>query len=114
MSSTDPYADPAGPGGPGGPGGPEPEPQREAAPTRTAVLERELVEERELSEPGDHERFAHYVRKEKILESALSGEPVVALCGKVWVPSRDPQKYPVCPTCKEIWESLSHGGDDEE
>lgn len=73
--------------------------------TSTAVLERELVEE-QLQEPGDHERFSHYVRKEKILESALSGEPVTALCGKVWVPGRDPQKFPVCPVCKEIYDGL--------
>ena len=69
--------------------------------TRTAVLERtDTVPE--VAEPGDHERFSHYVRKEKILESALSGEPDTALCGKVWVPGRDPEKLPVCPTCKEI------------
>jgi hypothetical protein len=79
----------------------------------TGVLERELVERP--VEPGDHERFAHYVRKEKILESALSGEPVVALCGKVWVPGRDPSKFPVCPACKEIYEGLRPGpGDDED
>lgn len=84
---------PDAPGGIGGPG------------TSTAVLEREETGQ-QLSEPGDHERFAHYVRKEKIMESALSGEPVVALCGKVWVPGRDPQKFPVCPTCKEIYEGL--------
>jgi hypothetical protein len=70
----------------------------------TAVLERE--ETRELTEPGDHERFAHYVRKEKILESAVTGAPVIALCGKVWVPGRDPKKFPVCPVCKEIYEGL--------
>jgi hypothetical protein len=76
----------------------------------TGVLERELVEQP--VEPGDHERFAHYVRKEKILESAVTGEPVIALCGKVWVPGRDPSKFPVCPTCKEIYESLDAGDDD--
>jgi hypothetical protein len=81
--------------------------------TRTAVLEREQVQE-QLQEPGDHERFAHYVRKEKILESALSGEPVVALCGKVWVPGRDPNRFPVCPTCKEIYEGLRPPEDGEE
>jgi Protein of unknown function (DUF3039) len=58
---------------------------------------------------GDHERFAHYVQKEKIMESALSGTPVIALCGKVWVPNRDPKKYPVCPECKEIYESMDAG-----
>lgn len=78
-----------------------------AAPSGTDLLERELVEQP--VEPGDHERFAHYVRKEKILESALSGEPVIALCGKVWVPGRDPSKFPVCPTCKEVYESLNPG-----
>ena len=89
---------------------PEPQPLRS---TGTATIEREEVREG-LQEPGDHERFSHYVRKEKILESALSGEPVVALCGKVWVPGRDPQKFPVCPVCKEIHDGLrdpQDGGD---
>jgi hypothetical protein len=62
---------------------------------------------------GDHERFAHYVQKNKIMESAMNGAPVIALCGKVWVPNRDPKKYPVCPECKEIFESMSAGGADE-
>jgi Protein of unknown function (DUF3039) len=92
---------------------PYPEPQTEPLsspePSRTGLLERERVEQP--VEPGDHERFAHYVRKEKVLESALSGDPVVALCGKVWVPGRDPKKFPVCPMCKEIYEGLSPAGD---
>jgi hypothetical protein len=58
---------------------------------------------------GDHEKFAHYVAKDKIVESALSGTPLVALCGKVWVPSRDPSKFPVCPECQEIYNSLPKG-----
>jgi Protein of unknown function (DUF3039) len=60
---------------------------------------------------GDHERFAHYVQKDKIVDSAVTGTPVVALCGKVWVPSRDPKRFPVCPECKEIYESLPEGHD---
>jgi hypothetical protein len=95
---------------------PDPFETQPLAPRRhTSVLEREEVRE-ELAEPGDHERFSHYVRKEKILESALSGEPVVALCGKIWVPGRDPQKFPVCPVCKEIYDGLrapQDGGDGE-
>ncbi|HZE33910.1 MAG TPA: DUF3039 domain-containing protein [Actinoallomurus sp.] len=63
---------------------------------------------------GGHERFAHYVQKDKIMESAVSGTPVIALCGKVWVPNRDPKKYPVCPECKEIYESMSGDGDGDE
>jgi hypothetical protein len=70
----------------------------------TATIEREEL--RQEIEPGDSERFAHYVRKEKIMESALTGEPVIALCGKVWVPGRDPNKFPVCPDCKAIYDGI--------
>ena len=72
------------------------------------VLDRELEKllEEEQIEEGDHERFSHYVKKDKILESALTGKPVKALCGKMWTPGRDPEKFPVCPTCKEIYEKL--------
>ena len=67
-----------------------------------------LIEERTDLRPdeGDHERFAHYADKDKIMEAMVNGTPVRALCGKVWVPSRDPQRFPVCPECKEIYESL--------
>ena len=37
-----------------------------------------------------------------IAEDHGEGTPVVAICGKVWVPSRDPDKYPICKTCAEI------------
>ena len=64
---------------------------------------------------GDHERFAHYVDKNDMMQAAVFGTPIKALCGKVWVPSRDPQKFPVCPECTELYESLPPGdGDDDE
>lgn len=63
-------------------------------------------DEKVVLDEGDHEKFSHYVKKDKIVESAVMGSAVVALCGKVWVPSRDPQKFPVCPRCKEIYEAL--------
>ena len=62
---------------------------------------------------GDHERFSHYVPKNKLTEAMVMGTPVVALCGKVWVPSRNPDKFSVCPEWKEIWHSMSSGGDEE-
>jgi Protein of unknown function (DUF3039) len=81
----------------------------------STVLERELdTTPRTAHSDGDHERFAHYVRKEKILESALSGDTVIALCGKVWVPGRDPNRFPVCPACKEIFGGLPPGGGDDD
>ena len=71
-----------------------------------------LLEERlEFTDEGDHERFAHYVEKNKIVESAVTGSPVKALCGKVWIPNRDPSKFPICPDCDNIHKGLPRGGD---
>ena len=66
----------------------------------TDTTTREITDRR-LSD-GDHERFAHYVRKADIVRSNVEGVPVEALCGKRWIPNRDPDRYPICPTCKEI------------
>lgn len=71
-----------------------------------------MPEERVQEDDGGHDRFAHYIKKNQILESALSGKAVEALCGKKWVPSRDPEKYPICPTCKEIYAGLRPGPED--
>jgi hypothetical protein len=74
----------------------------------TSTLDRELEQllNQEQLDEGDHERFSHYVPKDKVVESAVTGKPVRALCGKLWTPGRDPEKFPVCPTCKEIYEKL--------
>ena len=68
----------------------------------TDLLTRPVLEE----DDGGHDRFSHYVKKDKIVESAVTGKSVRALCGKKWIPSRDPEKYPICPTCKEIYAGL--------
>jgi hypothetical protein len=74
----------------------------------TATLDRELEEllRNEQLDEGDHDRFSHYVKKDDILKSALSGKAVKALCGKKWTPGRDPDKFPVCQSCKDIYEKL--------
>ncbi len=53
------------------------------------------------TDDGDHDRFAHYAKKADITRALVTGEAITALCGKKWVPTRDPSRYPVCPTCRE-------------
>jgi hypothetical protein len=83
----------------------------------------QVVEER-LSDPvlddGDHERFTHIVLEgftpkgsedlvpvgNSVVEGMVNGTPVRALCGKEWVPGRDPGRFPVCPSCVEVAESM--------
>ncbi len=60
----------------------------------------------EVTDGGDHDKFAHYVRKNQITESAVTGNAVTAICGKKWVPTRKPDDFPVCPDCKRIYDQL--------
>ena len=59
------------------------------------------------TEPGDHDKMAHYVAKISIIHSMVEGKPAIALCGKKWVPTRDGEKFPICPECQEIWNGLN-------
>ena len=77
----------------------------ELAPGSQTVLD----ERTQQFEDGDQDRFSHYVPKDKLMAAMVNGTPVVALCGKVCVPTKNPDKFPVCPDCKEIWQSLNPG-----
>jgi len=55
---------------------------------------------------------AHIVKTEpgenaaaKVLEARINGTPLEALCGHVWVPSRDPKQVPMCQKCKDIYDT---------
>lgn len=63
--------------------------------------------EHRTTEDGDHDRYAHYVPKHELTRALVEGTPVTALCGKRWVPCRDPERYSVCPSCKELVGQLS-------
>jgi hypothetical protein len=75
-----------------------------------------LTEERTDERPdyrydeGDHERFSHYAPKDQIVKAMVEGTPVRALCGKLWVPSRDPKRFPVCPLCKDLYDNVVQKG----
>ncbi|MEY2779815.1 MAG: hypothetical protein RL623_995 [Actinomycetota bacterium] len=56
--------------------------------------------------------MAHIVKTEpgedaaaKVLKARIYGTPLEALCGHVWVPSRDPKQLPLCDKCKDIYET---------
>lgn len=100
-SMPDALDEPTRPGAPTSPAGP-------STHSSTGLLERTEVEKEKA--PGDGDRFAHFVRRDKANSSMVTGQPVVALCGKVWIPSRDASKYPVCPTCKELRDSMGRNG----
>ena len=83
--------------------GDTPTPAQTPAPATTTITEPDV---RPVTDDGDHDRFAHYTRRADANRAYVEGTPIRALCGKVWVPSRDPSKYPVCPECTKIRERL--------
>lgn len=58
---------------------------------------------------GDHERFSHIVSRDDQMLGYVMGKEITALCGKRWVPSRDPERFPVCPDCKRVLEERRRG-----
>lgn len=49
----------------------------------------------------------HYVRKDSIVESAVMGSVVTALCGAVFPVTKSPKPgSPVCAPCKEMMDML--------
>lgn len=51
---------------------------------------------------GDQPDVAHIGRSEDVTRAYVTGEPIEALCGVVFVPSRDPSQFPVCEACRRI------------
>lgn len=75
----------------------------QALPAETTPV---LEEATETAEP----LAAHIVKTEpgesaaaKVLEARIYGTPLEALCGHVWVPSRDPKQLPMCQACEQVY-----------
>ena len=64
------------------------------------VLEKEKLLEETVA--GDHDLFSHYCKKSDIERAVFDGAVITALCGKRWTPTRDFAKFPVCPECARI------------
>jgi len=77
------------------------------APRPVETLEPDTQDVPQTGEPT----VAHIIKTEpgenaaaKVLEARIYGTPLEALCGHVWVPSRDPKQLPLCQKCKDIYE----------
>ncbi|MTD16471.1 DUF3039 domain-containing protein [Nakamurella sp. YIM 132087] len=73
------------------------------------VLERPDVDVSNTTD-DDTPKMFHYVRKNKIAESAVTGNFVVALCGETFPVTKSPKPgSPVCPDCKKIYDQMKKG-----
>ena len=71
----------------------------------TDVLEK--PDTRTTDTDGEHDRMKHYVPKFAWERAIFWDEDAIALCGKRMKPTRDPDRYEMCPTCEERYAALS-------
>lgn len=70
------------------------------------VSETEVLESPKTSDSDEGDDVFHYVPKAKIVESAVTGALVRAICGAVFPVTKAPKAgSPVCPRCQEIYDA---------
>ena len=73
-----------------------------------AVSETEVLESPSTSSTNEDDDVFHYVPKAKIVESAVTGALVRAICGAIFPVTKTPKPgSPVCPRCQEIYDAKS-------
>lgn len=72
------------------------------------MSETELLGTSTTIETGEPE-VAHIGRREDITRAYVTGEAITALCGVVFVPTRDPSRYPVCQACEQVLKAIRVG-----
>ena len=80
----------------------------------TQTIERTDADERVDDGTGsDTPKYFHYVKKDKIVESAVMGNHVVPLCGEVFPVFTRCAKpgSPVCPDCRRIYDTMEGRAD---
>lgn len=76
-------------------------------PSTTTIERPDVHTDTTTTTDDDTPKFFHYVKKDQIVESAVMGKLVVALCGETF-PVRKQAKpgSPVCPDCEAIYKGL--------
>lgn len=74
--------------------------------TLTKTIEKPDVRE-DTGISDDTPKFFHYVKKDQIVDSAVNGKLVVALCGETFPVTKQAKPgSPVCPDCERIYKGL--------
>ena len=65
----------------------------------------------ELHTGTDKARVAHIVDQrpgsgQDVTLAYVEGTELTALCGHVWIPSRDPDPLPLCDACKTVYDGM--------
>ena len=59
---------------------------------------------------NDEPQLTHITRSDESMRGYIEGHEIRALCGFEFVPTRDPNRYPICVECKSILEMINSNG----
>jgi hypothetical protein len=81
----------------------------------TIVLDPVLDIIEDVSEDLDFEEpvVSHLITREDAMNGYINGVAITALCGHVFVPTRDPEKYPLCQKCIDVAKNGFSDGDNK-
>lgn len=69
----------------------------------------QLLRDPQLSDSDENDGFAHIGRAADVNRAYVTGEAITALCGRRFVPTRDPEKFPLCPRCAAVMSQIKTG-----
>lgn len=72
----------------------------------------DIVEDTNVEVEFEEPTVSHLITKQDALNGYINGVPITAVCGHVFVPTRDPDKFPLCQKCVEIAKSMFQDGED--
>lgn len=55
-----------------------------------------------LTDGDESDDHSHIGRAADVNRGYITGEPIEALCGRRFVPHRDPEQFPLCARCAEV------------
>ena len=71
------------------------------------MIDADVLEQTDIdTKEGEDNQLAHYAESASVVEGYVMGTPVEALCGKIFIPSKNPERSKICPICKEIADSV--------
>lgn len=73
----------------------------------TQVLDLVETDLDQKTDSEDNNELAHYAEAASVTEGYVMGTPVQALCGKIFIPSKNPERLKICPICKELVDEVA-------
>ena len=68
-----------------------------------------VLDRSDTDNPEEHKHIVNqHLPGNSIADAIIFGTEITALCGYRWIPTKDPDKYPLCQSCRLALEAMPH------